>query len=232
MTDNGAEQAESASDNSSGKARKHGYSLLQRIEHNWIEIAATALLALATTMSATSAYQSARWSSRESVLYNKSNAAMTSAAEYSDKANQLTTIDIQMLTNYMNALASGDQALANFYSTMTFSDVLKEALKVWNEQRAAGLKDMPRTPFHEPQYKHAERVKSDALHAQSQRDAGAAKKADDHADNYILLTVLFASVLFFAGMSTKFQSKAIKIVILGMGMAVFSFAVVAMAIIP
>jgi len=67
---------------------------------------------------------------------------------------------------------------------------------------------------------------------QSQRDAAAAKKADDHADTYILLTVLFASVLFFAGMSTKFQSKVIKIVILGMGMAVFSFAVVAMAIVP
>jgi len=232
MTENGAEQVEDARDKSSGNVRKRGESLLQRIEHNWIEIAATALLALATTMSAISAYQSARWSSRESVLYNKSNEAMTSAAEYSDKANQLTTIDIQMLTNYMNALASGDQALANFYSTMTFSDVLKEALKVWNEQRAAGVKDMPRTPFHEPQYKHAERVKSDALHAQSQRDAAAAKKADDHADTYILLTVLFASVLFFAGMSTKFQSKVIKIVILGMGMAVFSFAVVAMAIVP
>ncbi|HEY5532296.1 MAG TPA: hypothetical protein VIK22_09900 [Candidatus Anoxymicrobiaceae bacterium] len=232
MTENGAEQVEDARDKSSGNVRKRGESLLQRIEHNWIEIAATALLALATTMSAISAYQSARWSSRESVLYNKSNEAMTSAAEYSDKANQLTTIDIQMLTNYMNALASGDQALANFYSTMTFSDVLKEALKVWNEQRAAGVKDMPRTPFHEPQYKHAERVKSDALHAQSQRDAAAAKKADDHADTYILLTVLFASVLFFAGMSTKFQSKVIKIVILGMGMVVFSFAVVAMAIVP
>ena len=71
MTENGAEQVEDARDKSSGNVRKRGESLLQRIEHNWIEIAATALLALATTMSAISAYQSARWSSRESVLYNK-----------------------------------------------------------------------------------------------------------------------------------------------------------------
>jgi len=40
---------------------EHGrsWALFMRVEHNWIEIAAAALMALATMMSAFSAYQSA-----------------------------------------------------------------------------------------------------------------------------------------------------------------------------
>jgi len=49
----------------------------------------------------------------------------------------------------------------------------------------------------------------------------AAKAANAHADDYVLLTVLFASALFFAGIGTKMQVRSLKIVLLSLGIIVF-----------
>ena len=51
--------------------------------------------------------------------------------------------------------------------------------------------------------------------------AETARKAIEHADNYVLLTVLFASVLFFAGISSKFKSPHTRIGLLMMGWILF-----------
>ncbi len=47
-----------------------------------------------------------------------------------------------------------------------------------------------------------------------------AETADQIADRYVLLTVLFASVLFFAGIAGKFQSRLIDIAMLALGLLV------------
>jgi hypothetical protein len=48
----------------------------------------------------------------------------------------------------------------------------------------------------------------------------AALEADEHADNYVLLTVIFATVLFFSGISGKFQWQVIDAAVLTFGVLV------------
>ncbi len=52
------------------------------------------------------------------------------------------------------------------------------------------------------------------------------------ADRYVLLTVVFASVLFFAGISEKFEESAVRIGVLVMGTILFTGAFAVMMSYP
>lgn len=61
----------------------------------------------------------------------------------------------------------------------------------------------------------------DALREQAEAAAKEAVDANQTGDNYVLTTVLFASVLFFAGISTKFQRRRIKVALVALGLVAF-----------
>ena len=227
--DETADNSEASEGGDSG-GRRGG--LLSRIEHNWIEIAAAALLALATIMSAFSAYEASRWSGIESEHYHSANSTLIESVQLADRANQEIDLDIQMLSNYLNATAQGNTALAQVYETDTFSSELTAALAAWKAAKAANKPDLPKTPIGMPEYKNKHMEESQALKSKASSEAGQAKSAIHHSDNYILLTVLFASVLFFAGISTKFEGKGLKVAILTMGLVMFILAVVFVSMQP
>jgi hypothetical protein len=64
--------------------------------------------------------------------------------------------------------------------------------------------------------RQAEELRSDAEAA-----TAVAVDANQTGDNYVLTTVLFASVLFFAGISTKFSSRWVRIVLVVLGFLAF-----------
>jgi hypothetical protein len=55
-----------------------------------------------------------------------------------------------------------------------------------------------------------------------------ASRANQTSDNYILLTVIFASVLFFGGVSGKFKSRIIDLAMLTLAFVLFTVGVVVM----
>jgi len=59
-----------------------------------------------------------------------------------------------------------------------------------------------------------------------------ARSAIEKSDRYVLFTVLFASVLFFAGISTKFRVNGIRIAVLFMGAVLFFATLVAVVLQP
>ena len=59
-----------------------------------------------------------------------------------------------------------------------------------------------------------------------------AREAIERSDRYVLLTVLFASVLFFAGVSTKFKKPYASIPVILMGYVLFIFAIIVLAFQP
>jgi hypothetical protein len=211
---------------------KKSESFLERIEHHWIEIAAAALMALATIMSAFCAYQSSWWHSKEAMHYNSSDQALIKTSDLKDKMNQETAVDIDMLSNYLNALAQGDTHLASIYQNEAFSDALKKVFPMWEQAKASGKPDVPKTPFQMPEYKPRHFQETVATQTYAHSESQKAKQASDHANGYLLLTVLFASVLFFAGIGTKFSTKGLKLSVLSMGALIFIASVVVLAVQP
>jgi hypothetical protein len=55
-----------------------------------------------------------------------------------------------------------------------------------------------------------------------------ATQANQTADNYVLLTVIFAMVLFFGGISGKFKSRMVDLAMLILAYVLFTVGVVVM----
>ena len=213
------------------KVGKDTGNLLERIEHNWIEIAAAALLALATLMSAWSAYNSATWHGRSTEYYSKSDFAMARSSELLDMKIQDRVVDSVVFTNYVNALVEGKTALVEAYRDRMHPR-LRAALDAWEKAAPMTNPEAPRTPFQMVEYKDEYQKESIKVTNEARVYSSRARTAMYNSNNFILLTVLFAAVLFFAGISTKFQSKIIKLTMMGFGMVVFLVAVVIFALQP
>jgi len=70
--------------------------------------------------------------------------------------------------------------------------------------------DAPRTPFDLPDYSNPSISTWVQLQAEAEASTQEAKDHNQASDNYILSTVVFAAVLFFAGISTKFDSPRLR----------------------
>jgi hypothetical protein len=82
------------------------------------------------------------------------------------------------------------------------------------------------------QYKLAATTKSDRLEVQAATFSRQAGGFIQRADDYALAVVLFASSLFFAGISTRLRSSTPRTVVLGLGYALFLGSVVWIATFP
>ena len=65
-----------------------------------------------------------------------------------------------------------------------------------------------------PQYQLAARAEAERLDAEAEVSAAQVRRNIQRASNYVLGVVLFASALFFAGMSTKLTSPRLRVAML------------------
>ena len=206
--------------------------LLNRLKAEWLEIIAAVLLALATVASAWCAYQAARWGSQESIEFNQATAARVHAAEADDLADTDKDIDVETFVIYIDAKLSGNEEEATYVKEKIFREEFKAAVEAWEVLTAAGNPDAPDTPFEMPEYINENARESARLEAEAVAYSEKAKEAIGNADFYIMLTVLFASVLFFGGICTKFQAHGVKIAVLLMGIILFLGTLTVMAFQP
>ena len=70
------------------------------------------------------------------------------------------------------------------------------------------------------------------LDAQAELSVGQVRRDIQRSSNYVLCVVLFASSLFFAGMSVKLRSPTLRLALLTLGCAVFLLTAVWIATSP
>jgi hypothetical protein len=75
----------------------------------------------------------------------------------------------------------------------------------------------PTTPFQVPQYRSAAAEEAEQLETEADREAEDARRANDISDRYVLVTIMLASVLFFAGIGSKMDTFKARMVMLGVG---------------
>jgi hypothetical protein len=188
--------------------------------HLWIEILSAALISLATVGSAWCAYQSTRWAGEMIISFNFADAARSESVRMSNRALQLTTIDVKLFTEYVAAYSTGNQDLADFLFNRLRPE-MKLATEAWIKTQPLINPDAPGTPFDMPEYQSAAQAESDRLLTEAVDHLDDAHIANKRSDEYILLTVIFTSVLFFAGISTKFESVNIQISLVAFASLIF-----------
>jgi hypothetical protein len=195
---------------------------------DWI---ATILLALATVATAWAAYQSRTWTGEQSQGYSHATAKRIAVNRSAALANRQVQIDVATFIQWVDARQHGDLRLADFYRAR-FRAEFKPAFAAWLATKPFTSKGAPPTPFALPQYRLKAAAEADHLDALAAKDSDRAKAANQRADNYMLAVVLFASALFFAGISGKMQTRGARMAILGLGCALFLGTVVLIATFP
>lgn len=185
-----------------------------------VELGATILLAVAAVATAWSSYQATRWSGEQTVAFSTSNAARTEASRVATRADQLAALDASTFIAWADAYATDEQVLAQFYWER-FRAEFKPAMEAWVATEPLKNPDAPLTPFVMPEYQLADRALADELDAKAAEQTELAKTNNQRADNYVLAVVLFASSLFFAGISTKMARLSHRASLLGIGYALF-----------
>ena len=91
------------------------------------------------------------------------------------------------------------------------------AVTAWRATNPLTNPEAPATPFDMPEYVVAERTEADRWEAIADRESAAAETASEISNRYLRFTIIFASVLFFAGISGKFGWQAIDVAVLVLG---------------
>ena len=178
-----------------------------------LEIISAIILSLATVASAWSAYQSASWNSVERSLARQATNTRTESIRKSTTAMHYTVIDVNMFLEYAHAYSLGNDQLTDFLY-QRFTPQLKTAVDAWVALKPLTNEDAPSSPFMMPEYRSPLQIESEELLLISEEKLVEAGKASENSDNYALFTVIFASVLFFAGIISKFESVKIQIILL------------------
>jgi hypothetical protein len=196
-----------------------------------LEIVSTVLLALATVATAWAAYQARQWTGEQSQGYSKATAARIAVNRVSAVANRQVQIDVATFIQWVDAREQNRDKLADFYRAR-FRDEFKPAFVAWLATKPLTNPAAPPTPFAMPVYRLKASGQADRLELRAAAESDHAKDSNQRADNYMLAVVLFASALFFAGISTKLQSVAARTAILALGCLLFLGTVIWLATFP
>ncbi len=192
-------------------------------KRDWVEIAATVLLAFAAVATAWSSYQAARWNGEQAKAAAAVNKTRIEAARASGLANAQTEVDVATFTQWVNAYARSESMLADFYFKR-FRKEFKPAVNAWIATRPLRNQDAPLTPFAMPEYRLAATADAERLDARAEELSAQVRRNIQRSTNYVLGVVLFAVALFFAGMSTKLSSPGPRNALLVVGWVVFAGA--------
>jgi hypothetical protein len=196
-----------------------------------LEVASTLLLAVAAVATAWASYQARQWTGEQSQGYSRATASRIAVNRLSAVANAQTQIDVATFIQWVDARQQHRTELATFYRER-FRDEFKPAFAAWLATNPFERRDAPPTPFAMPQYRLEARAEADRSEATAAAFSDQAKDANQRADNYMLGVVLFASALFFAGISTKVRSTGARAVIVGLGWVIFLGTVIWVATFP
>ena len=186
----------------------------------WLELISTVLLALATVATAWAAYQSRQWTGEQAQGYSHATATRIAENRTAALANRQVQIDVATFIQWVDAHARHDTSLADFYRAR-FRDEFEPAFIAWLATKPFTTPTAPPTPFAMPDYRLQASAEAQRLEADAGAGSEQAKSANESADNYMLAVVLFATSLFFAGISTKMPSLGARATLLGLGCVVF-----------
>jgi hypothetical protein len=196
-----------------------------------IEVFAAVALSLATVASAWCAYQAKRWSGATTFVMGEANAARSEALRLSDLASRRVNVDVLLFTQFVSATLQHQGELAKFYRDR-FRDETKVALEAWLATDPFQNPAAPPSPFHMKEYSQEALREVDRLDGVVKAKATESREANAHSDDYILLTVMFASVLFLSGVGQRFEAPVLRLGIVLTALVVLGYGISSLARLP
>jgi len=197
----------------------------------WLDIMSVVLLSVAALASAWCTYQAALWDGLQAEQYTIVGERNVDAALASAKAGQQQMVDLGMFMNWLSAYADGKTDVTTFYERRFRADFVP-AFRAWVASEPRRNRAAPPTPFVLPEYRLAERERANQLTADATRAFGEGRAANQRGDDYVLDTVVLASVLFLAGIAQQAPRLAMRKAITAVALVILVGAVARIATSP
>lgn len=178
----------------------------------FLEILAVILLGLATVGTAWCGLQASLWNGDQGDLANASAAQRIESARLFGLATQTIAYDASTIQSYAGAVLDGDERAQEFYRTVLMRPQLLPFLDKWQAQIQSG--GQPPNLVTDPEYLASLQGDYKAVDAQAEDLIAQADAAGRTGDSYILTTVLLATALFFAGVTSSFRYPIVRTALL------------------
>jgi hypothetical protein len=190
---------------------------------DWRELVAVVLLSVTTILTAWSGFQSSKWSGEMSIAFSQASGERIKAVVVEDTANRRITVQVGLFSAWLQASSVDNQKLMDTLAAR-FPEPLATAFPAWLATDPFVNPNAPQSPFEMPEFRVPET--DEALALNDKADALFEKALEDNrrGDNYTLLVVAFATVLFFAAISGRLKGRRYQWAVLIVGLVVFTIA--------
>lgn len=195
-----------------------------------LEFAVAIILSLTSLASTWCGYQASSWGGSQNSKQSAADTAERQAAEDTIVGLQMRTFDAIALTTYWQALRENDTEtqtaiLARVRPQLVAAIQASMAANVLHDRNAPG-------PLQRPEYVLAEEQNAKAKRAEAAQLKADALKAGRASADYVLLTLMFASVLFFGGITGTLTARRARLFLTTVAMLIFVVALVRLAGLP
>jgi len=194
-----------------------------------VDTTATVILSIAAVGTAWATFQASQWSGRENDSLSASSASRSKAIQATSQAARTEQLDTTIWLQWLAAFRAGDTTQARFLRER-FRPGLLKAHNVWVAKAVVApdgkLISAPAgTPFTEPQYVVPDAARADTLTEEAEQQLATSQDASSRSTRYVLIAVVLALVLFFAGIATKFRNPKLQTTLIALALifGVFGF---------
>lgn len=198
---------------------------------HWLQIVGAIMLSLSTTCSAWCAYQSKLWGGVQMVRMAATGKAIQLSSTAQIEAIQARTFDAAMFFSYMQAKHDGNERQEKFLFDR-FRPEMKKAVDAWLSTDPFNNPAAPQGPFKMGEYVQHHLAEAKLQEERAAQQFASAQEAHHQSDTYMLLTVMFASVLFFGGLSATLDWFRLRIIVFTLALALFLVTVSFLATMP
>ena len=161
------------------------------------DVISVLVLSITAVLTAWCGFEASKWGGEMSIAFNQASSARIQAIAAESEARDARQFDLAIYTQWVLAEADGNTGLVDFIE-QRFTPEFRIAFDAW---KAGGRAE--RGPFVMDEYVPPGTEEAGELSARADAQFAAALVNNQRGDNYALLTVLFALVLFLTAMAQR-----------------------------
>jgi hypothetical protein len=192
--------------NKHGKHREPSTALQHWILET-IEALALAIIAITT---AWAGYQAALWDGHQSELYGVAGKLRVQAEGVTTAANQERLYDATTVVEWLKAEVHGDKKLADLLERRLLPE-FRPAFEAWKRTDPINNPNAPAGPAAMHEYRSSKTEEAARLNDQATETFEQGNVARRHADEYVRLTVVLATLLLLISLGQRFKSHAVRV---------------------
>lgn len=190
------------------------------------DMIAVFVLSITAVLTAWCGFESSKWGGEMSIAFSEASGARVKAGNFASKARDARQFDISIYSQWLTAKAEDNAELASYVEERFLPD-FATAFDAWI---ADGMVEP--SPFARAEYVPDGAIDAEEWNTVADQKFEEALANNQQGDDYSLLTVLFALVLFLTAMSQRNISLLTSRMMLWLGIAVAVGGLILMATFP